>query len=160
MRGLLLTSLLLLSANAVSAQADRPAPVVVLKDLNRRIVRLSDFKGKVVLLNFWATWCPPCKAEIPELVKWQKEFHKHGLQVIGITYPPTNSRAVRSAVRMLMINYPVLLGRRKTKFLFDEAETLPFTVILDRDGRIRDTIQGILLPDEFQSKIKPLIERP
>lgn len=160
MRGLLLTSLLLLSANAADAQAVRPAPVVVLKDLNGRTVRIRDFRGKVVLLNFWATWCPPCKAEIPELVKWQKEFREHGLQVIGITYPPTNSRAVRSVVRTLKINYPVLLGRRKTKSWFDDGETLPFSVIVDRDGHIRDTIQGILLPDEFQSKVKPLIEKP
>jgi thiol-disulfide isomerase/thioredoxin len=160
MRGLVLLSLLLLNANGVLAQADLRAPAVVLKDLNGRTIRLSDYKGKIVLVNFWATWCPPCKAEIPELVKWQKEFREQGLQVIGVTYPPTNSRAVRRAVRRLKVNYPVLLGSKKTKSLFDEGETLPFSVVVDRDGHIRNTIQGILLPDEFQSKVKPFLERP
>src|SRR5678816_745699 len=64
------------------------APQLELKDLNGRTVRLSDYKGKVVLINFWATWCPPCRAEMPDLVRLQREHANQGLQIIGITYPP------------------------------------------------------------------------
>jgi thiol-disulfide isomerase/thioredoxin len=159
MRGFVFTLTLFFSVSHAAGQTVSPAPAVVLRDLSGRNVRLADFKGKVVLLNFWATWCPPCRAEIPELVKWQNQF-RDGLQVIGITYPPTNLRTVRKAVRHLKINYPVLLGSRKTKSLFDQGETLPFSVVMDQQGRIRETIQGILLPEEFESKVRPLLERP
>jgi thiol-disulfide isomerase/thioredoxin len=68
-------------------QAQTKAPELRLKDLNGRTVRLSDYRGKVVLINFWATWCPPCRAEMPDLIKLQREHRKDGLQIIGITYP-------------------------------------------------------------------------
>ena len=70
------------------AQGSNKAPALVLKDVRGRALRLSDYKGKVVLLNFWATWCPPCRAEMPDLIKMQRVYQSRGLQVIGITYPP------------------------------------------------------------------------
>lgn len=160
MRNLLLALLLLVTPAVTLAQAPRSAPPVVLKDLNGRTVRLTDFKGKVVLLNFWATWCPPCRAEIPELIKWQREYGSKGLQIIGVTYPPTNRRKVRSFLRAFKVNYPVLLGAKKTKALFDAGETLPFSVVIDREGKVRENIEGIVLPEEFDEKVKPLLERP
>lgn len=133
------------------------APAIALRDIQGRTLRLSDYKGKVVLLNFWATWCPPCRAETPDLVKIQREYQERGLQVIGITYPPEKVGEVRRFVRSLKINYPILLGRRATKTLFDQSETLPLTVIIDREGNIKDRIEGILLPEEFETKVKPLL---
>jgi len=159
MRKILLAVFLMITPN-VAAQAPRPAPPVVLKDVKGRTIRLSDFKGKVVLLNFWATWCPPCRAEIPDLVKWQKEYAFQGFQVIGVAYPPTDRRKVRSFIRELKITYPVLLGQKKTKALFDAGETLPFSVVIDREGKVRENIEGILLPEEFDEKVRPLLERP
>jgi thiol-disulfide isomerase/thioredoxin len=153
-------ALLFLVAPAVAlAQNARPAPEIVLKDLKGRTVRLVDFKGKVVLLNFWATWCPPCRAEIPELVKWQRQYRSQGLQVIGVTYPPTDYRKVRGFVRGLKVNYPVLLGSKKTKAVFDSGETLPFSVVIDREGNVRESIEGILLAEEFDAKVRPLLTR-
>ena len=73
---------------------------------------------------------------------------------------PTNRRKVRSFLRASKVTYPVLLGDRKTKALFDAGETLPFSVVLDREGKVRENIEGILLPEEFDEKIKPLLERP
>lgn len=122
-------------------------------------MRLSDYRGKVVLINFWATWCPPCRAEIPDLIKFQKEYGKDGLQIIGVTYPPEERASVRRFTRRLKVNYPIALGTREIKASFSRDETLPLTVIIDREGVIRGTIAGILLPEEFNEQIKPLLQQ-
>ena len=133
-------------------------PRLTLKDINGRDIRLSDYRGKVVLINFWATWCPPCRAEIPYLMKLQHDYGSRGLQVIGITYPPQTLSEVRRFVRKKRMNYPIGLGTEKTKSLLTSSETLPTTVVIGADGRIRDIIDGILLPDEFEQKIKPMLK--
>src|SRR5918911_3779948 len=138
--------LLLAVLPAVASGQSGKAPAIALKDLQGHTVRLSRYRGKVVLLNFGARWCPPCHAEMPDLVKWQREFQSTGLQVIGITFPPTELREVRRFVRSIHVNYPVLLGSKETKALFNSTETLPVTIIIDREGRVRDNIEGILLP--------------
>ncbi|HEX8772691.1 MAG TPA: TlpA disulfide reductase family protein [Pyrinomonadaceae bacterium] len=155
-RAMVFTTLLILLPAAVAGQSNE-APAVTLKDLRGRTVRISDYKGKVVLLNFWATWCPPCRAEMPELIRLQQQHRRRGLQVIGVTYPPTELRAVRQFIRSIRVNYPVLLGAEETKAIFDSGEALPLTVVIDREGNIRDKIEGILLPKEFEQKIKPLL---
>jgi thiol-disulfide isomerase/thioredoxin len=133
------------------------APPLVLKDINGRTVRLSRYRGKVVLINFWATWCPPCRAEMPDLVRLQREHGKDGLQIIGITYPPEEKTRVRRFARSLKVNYPIVLGTRKLKARFTSDETLPLTVVIDRDGKVTEIIGGILLREEFDEKIKPLL---
>ncbi len=135
------------------------APSLTLTSIEGRTVRLSDYRGKVVLINFWATWCPPCRAEIPDLVKLQREYGKDGLQIIGVTYPPEQLERVRSLTRELKVNYPIALGTRETKAGFSPDESLPLTVIIDREGTIRGTIAGILLPEEFNVQIKPLLKQ-
>ena len=159
MRALALLLLLVFLSSAALGQTQE-APSVTLQDLLGRVHRLSDYKGKVVLLNFWATWCPPCRAEVPDLVRWQREYGKDGLQVIGITYPPTKRAEVRRFIRRHKVTYPVLLGATNTKTLFFEGETLPVTVVIDREGNVRERIEGILLPEEFEEKIKPLLRTP
>ena len=136
----------------------RHIPPLVLKDIRGRTVQLSDYKGKVVLLNFWATWCPPCRAEMPDLIKMQREYGSKGLQVIGITYQPEELGEVRRFVRKLKVNYPIALGTKEIKTLFDETETLPVTIVIDRQGNVRERIEGILLPVEFEQKIRPLLK--
>ena len=133
------------------------APRLVVKDLNGRTVRLSDYRGKVVLVNFWATWCPPCRVEVPDFVKLQREHGKQGLQIIGITYPPEEKDRVRKFARSHKVNYPMVLGTRETRARFSSDETLPLTVVIDRDGKVSDIISGILLRQEFEEKIKPLL---
>lgn len=135
------------------------APAVALKDMSGKTVRLSDFKGKVVLVNFWATWCVPCAAEIPELIKWQNEYKGKGLQIIGITYPPTSGRKVRRFARQNKINYPVLFGFKATKKLFEPSDTLPMTIIIGRKGEVVDRIEGVIFADEFENKVKPLLRK-
>ena len=126
---------------------------------NRDRENLSEYKGEVVLINFWATWCPPCRAEMPQLVKMQREYGSQGLQGIGITYPPQTLKEVLRFTRSLQVNYPTALGTKETMLLFDQSETLPVTIVIDRDGKIRDRIEGILLPEEFEQKIKPLLKQ-
>ena len=133
------------------------APQFELRDLDGHRVRLSDYQWKVVLINFWATWCPPCRAEMPDLVKLQREHGKEGLQIIGITYPPEKKVQVRRFARSLKVNYPIILGTRQIKSRFSSDETLPLTVVINRDGKVSDIISGILLREEFDEKIKPLL---
>jgi len=159
MKRLLFLAVLFTMLPVVSVAQPKQAPRIIMEDLNGRTIRLSDYKGKVVLLNFWATWCPPCRAEMPELVRMQREYGSRGLQVIGITYPPEQRARVRRFIRRFKVNYPIALGTRKTKTLFDGGQDLPMTVVIDREGLIREVIKGILLPDEFEQKIKPLLHK-
>jgi thiol-disulfide isomerase/thioredoxin len=157
-RAILTLTLLSALAATVPGRGDKPAPPLALKDLRGRTLRLSDYKGKVVLLNFWATWCAPCRAEMPDLVKWQREYRKLGLQVIGVTHPPQDLSEVRRFVRSLKVNYPIAVGGAETKALFDAGETLPVTVVIDRAGVVRGVIRGIVYPDEFEQVVRPLLE--
>jgi thiol-disulfide isomerase/thioredoxin len=140
-------------------QEVRQSPPVALRDTRGRTVRLSAYRGKVVLLNFWATWCPPCRAEMPDLIKLQREYGARGLQIVGITYPPSNSAEVGRFISRLKVNYPILYGTRRTPLLFNlEAAPLPATVLIDREGNVRDRILGILEPEEFEQKILPFLK--
>lgn len=133
------------------------APAFALKDIRGRTVRLGDYKGKVLLINFWATWCPPCRAEMPALVKLQKQYQSRGLQIIGITSPPYQRSSVRAMARHLGVNYLVLFGKHNVSAAYDVGEVMPTTIVVDRQGRIRDRILGILEPEEFDQKVKPLL---
>lgn len=156
LRILVVIALVLISTAPAWTQTAK-APALSLKDIKGRTFRLSDQKGKVVLINFWATWCPPCRAETPELIKWQRKYGPQGLQIVGITYPPERLSRVRDFSRRLRINYPLALGTKATKSLFTSSETLPITVVIDRNGNVAAIIEGILLPEEFENKIKPLL---
>jgi thiol-disulfide isomerase/thioredoxin len=152
-------SIILFAASSLAQAGNaNKAPAITLKDLNGKTVKLSDFKGSVILVNFWATWCVPCAAEIPELVKWQNEYGDKGLQIIGITYPPASGRKVRRFARENKINYPVLFGSKATKKLFEPSDTLPMTIIIGKDGAVKDRIEGVIFADEFESKVKTLLK--
>ena len=152
-----LAALLLLLSATTFAQSSSQLPDLTLKDIQGRRLRLSDYKGKVVLLNFWATWCIPCRTEIPDLIKLQKEYRNQGLRILGITYPPEKLSEVRRFARKLRMKYPLAMGTKEIKRLFTASETLPVTIVIDRQGTIRNVIEGIMYPDEFQEKVKPLL---
>ncbi|MDT4968482.1 MAG: hypothetical protein QOJ64_3219 [Acidobacteriota bacterium] len=151
-------SLALIAIPSIAYGQSEKAPALALSDLHGRTLRLSSYKRQVVLLNFWATWCPPCRAEMPDLIKLQRQYRRLGLQVIGITYPPEEIGEVRQFVKKLGVNYPIALGTKATKALFGQTETLPMTIVIDRRGNIHERIEGILLPEEFEQKIKPLLK--
>lgn len=156
MRKIILTALLLFPTVSAVAQSAQPASLR-LKNIHGRWVNLADYKGKVVLINFWATWCPPCRQEIPDLIKMQRQYRKKGLQIVGITYPPQKISEVRRFARKFKINYPVAIGTKAGKAQFTSSETLPVTVVIDRKGTGRDVIEGIMYRDEFDQKVKPLL---
>lgn len=141
-----------------AASQQEPAPDFTSKDISGRTVRLSDYKGKVVLLNFWATWCAPCRAEMPDLVKLQNEYQSKGLQVVGMTYPDYTRAGIRSIAKRLRLNYPILLGSRDLADHYGVGEVMPTTIVIDREGRVRARILGILEPDEFERSVKPLLQ--
>jgi thiol-disulfide isomerase/thioredoxin len=156
LKGIVFTVIMIAFAPA-SVLGQAKAPQFALRDLDGKTVRLSDYRGKVVLINFWATWCPPCRAEMPDLVRLQREHARQGLQIIGITYPPEQKDRVRRFARSLKVNYPIILGTREIKARFSSEETLPLTVVINRDGKVSDIISGILLRQEYDEKIKPLL---
>src|SRR5262245_30176561 len=136
---LLISALLGVALSAFGQQAinqQESAPAFELKDLKGRTVRLNDYRGKVLLLNFWATWCAPCRAEMPDLLKMQNEYQSKGLQVVGMTYPDYTRSGVRSITRRLKVNYPILLGNPELAEKYGVGEVLPTTIVIDRDGRI------------------------
>src|SRR6185436_12587651 len=147
--GIVFAAITIVFSPATVLRQDVKAPQLEVTDINGRIVRLSNYQGKVVLINFWATWCPPCRAEMPDLVRLQREHGKEGLQIIGITYPPERKKQVRKFAKSLKVNYPIVLGTREIKSRFTSEETLPLTVVINRDGKVSDIISGILLREEF-----------
>lgn len=161
MRATMKAALLLLTLCAapsvtVAQNGGTTPPVKSFRDINGRSVQLDKYRGRVVLLNFWATWCPPCRAEIPELVALQKQYGA-SLQVIGITHPPEQKKNVRGLARRLKVNYPIVIGTRRTARAFGIGDILPATVVIDRAGKMREIISGILQPEEFEEKIRPLL---
>jgi thiol-disulfide isomerase/thioredoxin len=155
MQALVLSWLILLFPALVMPQSAK-APQLTLRDINGRELRLSDYKGKVILINFWATWCPPCRAEIPELIKLQRKYQNEGLQIVGITYPPEELSEVKRFAQILKINYPIAIGTKANRELFSTSETLPLTVVIDRNGSVTEVVEGVMYPEEFDQKVKPL----
>jgi thiol-disulfide isomerase/thioredoxin len=131
------------SEGKVSPDRPPPAPQFALKGLEGRAAPLKKYRGKIVVINFWATWRPPCLAEIPEFVRLQRSYRNRGLQVIGITYPPVNLARVRWLAVKSRINYPLLLGNRRIAKLYGVTNILPVTVIVDRQGRLEKRIDGV-----------------
>jgi DsbE subfamily thiol:disulfide oxidoreductase len=139
--------------------ADRAtsAPEWSLKDVHGKTVRSTDFKGKVVILDFWATWCGPCRAEIPNFIALQKQYAKQGLVVVGLSVDEESADVVKPFAQKLGVNYPVVLADEKTREVFGGIEAVPTTFIVDRKGRIVKKHMGFADKDEFENEIKPLL---
>ncbi len=137
----------------------RSAPNFSRMDLDHRQVNLADYRGKVVLLNFWATWCAPCLAEMPRFVAWQQEYGGRGLQVIGVSMDD-DAQPVRTAYRKYRLNYPVVMGDEKIGGKYGDIYGLPVTFLIDRSGTIRFKHQGAVDLNHLQNEILTLLPRP
>lgn len=145
---------------SLTFSADNVAPDFELKDLEGKKVSFKDFKGKVVLLNFWATWCAPCRAEMPSLENLYRSFKGKGLVVIGVSVDNSDN-SVRSFVRQKKITFPILLDSKK-EVSFDDYGVigLPVTFLIDQKGIIVEKVFGERQWDseEIKEKIKRLLE--
>jgi thiol-disulfide isomerase/thioredoxin len=120
-----------------------PAPDFTLESLDGKNITLSDLRGKAVLLNFWATWCTPCKIEMPWFVELQKEYGPQGLQVIGIAMDDSGKDDIVKFAKDMGVNYPVLLGKEAVGDAYGGVPALPETFFIGRDGKIVDKIIGL-----------------
>ncbi|MEO8661945.1 MAG: redoxin domain-containing protein [Bryobacteraceae bacterium] len=134
------------------------APDFTLKDNDGRTVKLSDYKGKVVLLNFWATWCGPCKIEIPWFMDFEKQYKDHGFSVLGVAMDDEGWQVVRPFLSEHKVNYRVMVGDEITAQLYQGLDSLPTTFVLDRDGRIAATHVGLVSKSEYQNEITQLLK--
>jgi len=127
------------------------------RDITNKKVSLSDFKGKVVILDFWATWCVPCKAEIPGFIDLQRKYGGKGLQIIGLSVDDSLPTAKKYADEMKM-NYPVLLAEGKEDILraYDPIPSIPVSVVIGRDGKTCAKHVGIAPMDVFEREIASL----
>jgi cytochrome c biogenesis protein CcmG/thiol:disulfide interchange protein DsbE len=130
-----------------------------LKDIDNREVRLSDFAGKVILLDFWATWCAPCKVEIPWFVEFQNKYGPSGLQVIGVSVDDPHEKLLPFVAEMKM-NYAVLqgLGHDDLQEEYGPLWGIPVTVLISRDGKICSRHTGISTKDAFEEEINALLQ--
>ena len=128
------------------------------KDIDGKKVSLSEFKGKVIILDFWATWCVPCKAEIPGFIELKKKYGAQGLEIIGLSVDDSLNTAKKYATEMKM-NYPVLLAEGKEDILkaYDPIPSIPVSIIIDRKGNIVARHLGIATMDVFEKEITPLL---
>jgi cytochrome c biogenesis protein CcmG/thiol:disulfide interchange protein DsbE len=147
------------TVSAAESLVNRKAPVFARRDLNNRNLKLRSFRGKVVLLNFWATWCAPCQIEMPVFVAWQRKYGPQGFQVIGISMDD-EAAPVRRLVRKLKLNYPVAMGDEKLGIRYGGVLGLPVTYLIDRDGKVRAQFQGETNLITIEEQLKPLLSHP
>lgn len=144
-------------ADLTSASSRKPAPDFTLRDSKGASVTLSAYKGKVVLLDFWATWCGGCKVEIPWYMDFQKKYQKLGLAVVGVSMDEDGWKVVKPFLAEKKINYPTVLGDQALASRFG-VSALPVTLLIDRDGKIADLHAGMVDKDAFEAEIKALLK--
>jgi peroxiredoxin len=138
----------------------RPAPDFQLVDLDGKNVRLSDLRGKAVLLNFWATWCPPCKIEMPWFVDLQKQYGSQGLQIVGVAMDTGNAHdAVAKFAKEMDLNYPVLMGNDAVADQYGGVDSLPTTFYIGRDGKIVSRVFGLVSHKEIEEGVRAALSQ-
>jgi cytochrome c biogenesis protein CcmG/thiol:disulfide interchange protein DsbE len=144
----------------VSAVASRkPAPALSLKDTKGVSQKLSNYKGRVVLLDFWATWCTGCKLEIPWFMEFEKKYGARGLSAIGVAVDEEGWRTVKAYLAEHPITYPVVMGDMDLmEKKFGLPLSLPVTLLIDRNGRIALTHAGVVEKEKFEADIRQLLD--
>jgi peroxiredoxin len=134
------------------------APDFNLKDASDKDVKLADLKGKVVLVNFWATWCEGCQVEIPWFIEFQTEYAKQGLVVVGISLDDDGWKSVKPWIQEKKVNYPIVIGNEALGKRYGLGDGMPLTALVDREGRIADLHTGVVEKTATQQKIRDLLK--
>ncbi len=136
------------------------APDFTLKDIAGNEVNLTDYKGKVVVINFWATWCGPCHLETPWLVELREQYHKQGFEIIGVSvdslgeYDPAE---ISEFIKEHKVGYPIVMATKEMVNAFGPVTGLPTTLVIDRQGKIRRRHRGLISFDDLKEKVAPLL---
>jgi peroxiredoxin len=130
------------------------APDFELQSLDGKTVHLSDFRGKGVLLNFWATWCQPCKIEMPWFAELQKQYGPQGLQIVGVAMDDASPEEIGKFAHDLGVNYPILIGQESVGEAYGGVQFLPATFYIGRDGKVIDKVFGLKGRGEIEDSVK------
>jgi thiol-disulfide isomerase/thioredoxin len=130
------------------------APDFGLESLEGKTVHLSDFRGKAVLLNFWATWCQPCKIEMPWFEQLQKQYGPQGLQVIGVAMDDADKEDIAKFAKNLSVDYPILVGKEDVGEAYGGVQFLPATFYVGRDGKVVEKVFGLKGRSEIEDNVK------
>ena len=148
------------SESAATAGGRKAAANFSLADAQGTEVALADYKGKVVLLNFWATWCGPCKVEIPWFIEFQQKYQDRGFTVLGVSMDDDGWKSVRPYVASHKMTYRVVIGNDTVAQKFGEIDALPTSFILDRQGRVAAHHVGLVDKSDYQNEILKLLDDP
>jgi peroxiredoxin len=138
----------------VSQSQGNLAPEFELASLSGQNVKLSSYRGKAVLLNFWATWCAPCKIEMPWFVDLYKQYQPQGLEIVGVAMDDSGKDEIERFAKEMKVNYTILQGTEKVGDAYGGIQFLPETFIVDRNGKIVKTLFGIHSESDFEDGIK------
>jgi cytochrome c biogenesis protein CcmG/thiol:disulfide interchange protein DsbE len=145
----------------LSDAVGQPLPAFKLKDADGQTVRAADYKGKVVLLDFWATWCGPCKIEIPWFMDFERQFKDQGFAVVGVSMDEDGWKAIKPYAHNMKMNYRILLGDDDVSTAYGGLDSLPTTLLIDRQGRIASVHVGVSMgKEEFKNAIVQLLNAP
>jgi thiol-disulfide isomerase/thioredoxin len=144
------------SATPKSTLVNKPAPPFARTDLQNKPVDLAALRGRVVLLNFWATWCAPCLIEMPRFSQWQEKYSGQGLAVLGVSMDD-DSATVQALLRKRKVNYPIVMGDEKLGLAYGGVLGLPITYLIDRRGVIRARFQGETNLDAIEKRLRQML---
>jgi cytochrome c biogenesis protein CcmG/thiol:disulfide interchange protein DsbE len=148
-------------AATLQAEKDRKAaPDFKLKDADGKLVHLSDYRGKVVILDFWATWCGPCRIEIPWFMDLQRKNKDRGFEVLGVAMDDEGWEVVKPFLAELGVNYRVMVGDDLTAQMYGGVDALPTTFLIDKTGRIAAVHVGLASRKEIEDGVEQLLQAP
>ena len=151
------------AVKAASVKPDtqrKAAPDFALKDAEGKTVHLSQCRGKVVLLDFWATWCDPCRLEIPWFIDMQRKLKDKGFEVLGVSMDEEGWEVVKPFMKDVGVNYRVLIGNDQTTELYGGVDALPTTFLIDRQGKIAAVHVGFASRKVFEDGVEQLLQAP
>lgn len=150
--------LLLILPFTLSAQVGEQAPEFSLKKGDGSTLTLSGLKGKVVVVNFWTTWCPPCRREIPDFIETYKNYNEKGVEIVGVSLDHQGWDVVTPFVKNNSINYPIVLGNVDTAKEYGDVRSIPTSFIVDKEGKIVEKFVGMLTKEQLEEILNKYLD--